>query len=231
VTGKNILVVEDDEYINKLLCKILNQEGYATQSAYSGSEALLQMRHHTFDMILLDLMLPAVSGEEVLEKIRQIHSVPILVISAKNEVKLKSQLLRLGADDYITKPFDNEEVVARIECIFRRCSGANTGSICLEKLVYKDMSIDKVSKEVVVGNTKIILTAKEYQILELMLSYPAKVFSKANLFESVWGETYAYDDNTVNVHMSNIRSKLKKANPQEEYIETIWGLGYKLVQI
>ncbi|MGL4363508.1 MAG: response regulator transcription factor [Cellulosilyticaceae bacterium] len=229
--GKSILVVEDDQYINKLLCKILNQEGYYTQSAYSGLEVFLQMKQDTFDMILLDLMLPAVSGEELLDQIRQIHSIPIVVISAKDEVKLKSQLLRLGADDYITKPFDNEEVLARIESIFRRCSVGNASNMCSEQLTYKDVIIDKVSKEVVVNNTRIILTAKEYQILELMLSYQSKVFSKANLFESVWGETYAYDDNTVNVHMSNIRSKLKKANSQEEYIETIWGLGYKLIQI
>lgn len=179
-----------------------------------------------FDMIILDLMLPGVNGESILDKIRKNSSVPVIIISAKDEISLKSKLLKLGADDYITKPFDNDEVVARVITNLRRHNSYNNE---LKKLIYKDITLDKKSKKVNVGSKNLSLTNKEYQILELMLSNQNKVFSKANLFETIWNEEYVYDDNTINVHISKIRNKLKNINKNEEYIETIWGMGYRLL--
>ena len=221
-----ILIVEDNIDIQNILNEILTQNNYKLTIAYSGTEALMHLEKTEFDMIILDLMLPGVNGESILDKIRKNSSVPVLIISAKDEVSLKSKLLKLGADDYITKPFDNDEVVARVITNLRRHNSYNDET---KKLIYKDITLDKKSKKVNVGSKNLSLTNKEYQILELMLSNQNKVFSKANLFETIWNEEYVYDDNTINVHISKIRNKLKHINNNEEYIETIWGMGYRLL--
>lgn len=168
------------------------------------------------------------SGDRVLEKIREQSEIPVLVISAKESTQIKIDLLRLGADDYITKPFDIDEVIARIEANLRR----NQLNVVdqSQKLVFKDIEFDKAAKQVYVDGQEITLTATEMKILELFLLQPQKVFSKANLFESIWNEEYTIDDNTLNVHISRLRHKLKKVNPNEEYIETLWGLGYRLAK-
>lgn len=223
---KNILIVEDDVEINNLLKEILTQDYYNTKSAFSGTEALLNIQNQVFDMILLDLMLPGMDGESLLSEIREDNQIPIIIISAKNDVHLKSKLLRLGADDYITKPFNNEEVLARVETNLRRYN-LSTKDI-VKNLKFKDITVDIEAKSVYVNSNKLTLTSKEYSILELMISNKNKIFSKSNIFETVWKEDYSYDENTINVHMSNIRSKLKKVNEKEDYIETVWGLGYKL---
>lgn len=224
----NILIVEDDDSINTLLARLMEKKGYNAVQAYSGTEALLQLQKNEFQLVLLDLMLPGITGEELIKKIRKSKEMPVIVISAKISRKDKVDLLTLGADDYITKPFDIEEVSARIYSNLRRYMKFNNSNASCDKLTYKDIVLNKETKEVFVNNKKIILTVKELSILELLLNNPNKVFSKGNLFESVWGEEYFCDDNTVNVHMSNLRNKLSSANPDEEYIETIWGMGYKL---
>ncbi|GFZ75859.1 DNA-binding response regulator [Paenibacillus marchantiophytorum] len=222
-----ILVVEDDNDINQLLCKILKKSGYSPQAAYSGTEAMIYLERQEWDMVLLDLMLPGLSGEELLMKINEQSSIPVIVISAKEEKQTKVATLRIGADDYITKPFDIEEVSARIDSHLRRYS--RLASIVPSHLVkYKNISLDKDTKLVTINQIEVILTAIEFAILELFISYPKKVFSKANLFESVWGETFVGGDNTINVHISNLRNKLSKANPEMDYIETLWGMGYRL---
>jgi DNA-binding response OmpR family regulator len=223
----HILVAEDDNDINQLLCNMIRRSGYVPQPAFSGTEAILYLEKSGWDMVLLDLMLPGLSGEEILLKIREFHPVPILVISAKGQQDSKVNALRTGADDFITKPFDIEEVSARIDSHLRRYRRV-TDSARLNQLKYKDIVLDLDMKRVTVNDTEMILTVKEYAIMELFLSFPKKVFTKANLFESVWVEDFMGDDNTINVHMSNLRSKLSKANPDEEYIETIWGMGYRL---
>lgn len=223
-----ILVVEDDNDINTMLARLLERSGYDVVQAYSGTEALLHIKNDEFDLVLLDLMLPGMSGEELLQNIRKTKQMPVIVISAKIDKQVKIDLLRMGADDYITKPFDIEEVSARIYSNLRRYTEFNNNSESDQNLVYKDITLNKESKEVYVNNREIILTAREFAIFELLLTHPKKVFTKANLFESVWGSEYLGDDNTVNVHMSNLRNKLLKGNPNEEYIETIWGMGYKL---
>lgn len=224
----SILVIEDDKEINSLLCKALNNNDYRAKSAYTGTQGLNMLRLEKFDMVLLDIMLPYKSGDKLLQELRAFSSIPVLVISAKETTQVKIDLLRLGADDYITKPFDIDEVIARIEANLRRIQQDYiTKNRILE---YKDIKLDTSTKQVFVSNKEITLTATEIKILELLLSQPQKVYSKSNLFESIWNEEYMVDDNTLNVHISRLRQKLKKANEKEEYIETLWGLGYRLAK-
>ncbi len=223
----HILVVEDDGDINRLLCDILMQNNYIPQPAFSGTEALLYLERQSWALVLLDLMLPGLEGEMLLERIRAHSDAPVIIISAKLEQQTKVAALQAGADDYITKPFDIEEVSARIHAQLRRylrMHDAPAGKL----LSFKDIRVDIGAKKIHAAGTELNLTAREYAILVLLISNPAKVFTKANVFESVWRETYYGDDNTINVHMSNLRSKLARANPAEEYIETVWGMGYRL---
>ncbi|MBW7460598.1 response regulator transcription factor, partial [Paenibacillus sepulcri] len=154
--------------------------------------------------------------------------VPVIVISAKEEQRTKVAMLRTGADDYITKPFDIEEVSARIDSHLRRYRRDSTSDARSRQLAYKSIILDPEAKSVTLGAELLSLTAREYEILALLMSSPKKVFTKANVYESVWGEEFFGDDNTINVHMSNLRSKLAKASPNEEFIETVWGMGYRL---
>ncbi|WP_251861469.1 response regulator transcription factor [Clostridium sp. Marseille-Q2269] len=222
-----ILVVEDNDDINKLLRDMLTQNGYVTQSAYSGTEALIYVKQDNWDMVLLDLMLPGMDGKKLLSNIRKTSNMPVIIISAKEEKDIKIETLRMGADDYITKPFDIDEVSARIDSHLRRYKEFST--LDVEKLLkYKELSLNKDSREAFVYDKELMLTNTEFNILELLMSYPKKVFTKANLFESVWGSEYLCDDNTINVHISNLRNKICKAGAENHYIETIWGIGYKL---
>ncbi|WP_099157732.1 response regulator transcription factor [Virgibacillus ndiopensis] len=223
----NILIIEDEEDINHLLCNIIRTNGYTPKPAYSGTEAIIYIESQKWDMVLLDLMLPGLSGEEILKKISKESSVPVIIISAKLETQTKIDALRAGADDYITKPFDIEEVSARIDSCLRRYRHMPDVSIT-NQIHHKDLVLDTDTKMAIVNGNELNLTAREYKILFLLMSSPKKVFTKANLFESVWHEDFYGDDNTINVHMSNLRSKLSKANPNEAYIETIWGMGYRL---
>ncbi len=218
-----ILVIEDDVMINNLLCKVLNDNGYETDSALDGELGLSKAQDKEYEMVLLDLMLPKKTGEEVLAELRKTKNTPAIVLSAKNEVINRIELLRLGADDYISKPFDVDEVILRIEAVLRR-TGSMTASSTLE---YKKMRLDKEAKRVFIEEEEITCTVMEYSILELMLENPNKVFSKRNLFESVTGDEYLSDDNTMNVHMSNLRKKIAKAT-DEPYIDTVYGMGYRL---
>lgn len=224
----SILVIEDDNDINNMLTKLMKRNGYTVIQAYSGTEAMIYLKNNDFQLILLDLMLPGISGEELIKNIRKTKEMPVIVISAKVDKKDKIKLLDLGADDYITKPFDIEELSARIYSNLRRYLKFNNVSDTTKVLNFKDISLNSETKEVFINRKQITLTAREFKILELLLANPKKVFSKANLFESIWEEEYLGDDNTVTVHMSNLRSKLQNANHNEEYIQTIWGMGYKL---
>lgn len=216
-----ILVIEDDENINGLLCNILKRSGYEVQSALNGWDGYELAMHNQYRLILMDLMLPMKSGEEILRELRTRKNTPVIVLSAKNAVYNRIELLRLGADDFICKPFDIDEVVLRMEAVLRRTEG--TQSV----LTYKDMKIDRDCKRVFVSSNEIICTAMEYAILDIMLSNPDKIFSKRNLFESITGKEYLSDENTMNVHISNLRKKIAVFD-QEPYIETVYGMGYRL---
>lgn len=223
----SILVIEDDSDISNMICDLLQQNGYKVKPAYSGTEALM-----VFDLnihlVLLDLMLPGLAGEAVLHEIRKHSNVPVIGLSAKSDKSSTINLLKSGADDYIVKPFHNEELLARIEAQLRRYH--QPGSLAGEdnKVIYKGITIDLETYTVLVGDTTINLTKREFLILELMMRYPKKVFTKSNLYEHVWKDEFFGDENTVNVHISNIRSKLAKANPSEDYIQTVWGIGFKM---
>lgn len=223
-----ILVVEDDNEINPLLCEIITSMGYDPQPVYSGTEALLYLeREQAWSMVLLDLMLPGLSGEEILQQLGEDRQFPVIIISAKGEQQTKVSVLRMGADDFITKPFDIEEVSARIDAHLRRYR-RTASQEPVRQMTYKDIQLNSDTKVVTVNGSEVVLTAREFALLELFMTYPKKIFSKSNLFETVWGESYLGDDNMVNVYMSHIRKKLAQANPEEEYIETIWGMGYRL---
>ena len=226
VMNKNILIVEDDDAINKLLSDIVREQEYTPHSAYSGTEAMLYINQQQWDLILLDMMLPGLSGEEVLKNITAAGASPVIIISARDAQEVKVSALRLGADDYITKPFDVEEVSARIESVMRRTN--RSAHATPNVLVHKEIVLDADAKTVKVNDSEVTLTAREFAILYTLISNPEKVFSKANIFESAWNETFHGDDNTVNVHMSNLRSKLADAADDADYIETVWGMGYKM---
>jgi DNA-binding response OmpR family regulator len=224
---RRILVVEDDKQINRLLCKILEENNFAARSAYSGVDGVGMLRSEQFDMVLLDIMLPFKSGDEVLRELRSFSNVPVIMITAKDLTSTKVDLLRLGADDYITKPFDVDEVLARIEAALRRYAHAPMAASLLS---YQDIIMDCEAKRVTVSGKTVALTVTEYAILEILMRNPAKVFSKRNIFESVSGVEYLSDDNTMNVHISNLRQKLREVGKQENYIETVYGMGYRLLK-
>lgn len=218
-----ILVMEDDEKIHQLLCELLKKNGFEVASAWNGIEGMKLALENEYSLILMDLMLPLKTGEEVLREIRKVKNTPVIVLSAKNAVYNRIELLRLGADDYITKPFDIDEVILRMQAVLRR-----TGILTDTELMFGNIVLNPESKRVSVCGQEIICTAMEYGILEVMLKNPSKIFSKRNLFESITGEIYTSDDNTMNVHISNLRKKIRQADDRE-YIETVYGMGYRLV--
>lgn len=222
---KNILIVEDDLEISRLLAAFLEENGYNVFCQYDGLHVSDHLRRNRADLILLDLMLPYQSGELVLSDIRRQDTVPVIVLSARGTTQNKIDLLRLGADDYITKPFDMEEVLARIESNLRRIQFQNGKCNCLR---YEELVLNPENNVAMCRETELILTAKEFAILERLMQYPDKIFSKANLFQSVWGKEYISEDNTLNVHINNLRNKLKAACPGKEFIDTVWGIGYRL---
>ncbi len=224
-----ILIVEDDQQINNLLCEYLSMQGYEVLSASHGLEATSVLdAHKDIDLVLLDLMLPFRSGDMVLQQLRETSEIPVIVLSAKDTVHTKIDLIRMGADDYITKPFDLDEVLVRIEAVLRRTKHhSEVEDKSHLEFSFKNLRMDNEAKVVYVKENALTLTNKEYAILELMLQNPTKLFSKANLFESVWNEEYFSEDTTIKVHMSNIRTKIKQYD-EEEYIETVWGMGYRL---
>lgn len=224
-----ILIVEDDNEINHMLTELLQCSGYMTQPAYAGTEALLYLEKRKPSAVILDLMLPGMTGEELLEKIKMIdRNIPVIVASAKEDVRTRVEMLRAGADDYVVKPFDTEELLARLEVALRRSGGNKGGAVKGEVLSFKDIIIEPDQYRVTVSGQEIALTRREFLILELLMSNPNKVFTKNNIYESVWNEEFVGEDNAVNVHISNIRQKLAKANSSETYIQTVWGIGFKM---
>lgn len=216
-----ILIIEDDSTINSLLCGILKKSGYEVESCTDGLTGYNMALDKDYQLILMDLMLPMKSGEEILRALREVKKTPVIVLSAKNDVHNRIELLRLGADDFICKPFDIDEVILRIEAVLRRVENVK------DVLTYKQMRIDKEARRIFIGDDELICTATEYAILELMLGNPGKVFSKRNLFESVTGDNYLSEENTMNVHMSNLRKKIAKIT-DEPYIDTVYGMGYRI---
>lgn len=242
-----ILIVEDDNDINHMLKELLENQQYETAQAFSGTEALLYLEKRVPDGVILDLMLPGMDGEELLRHIKEKSSdTAVIVSSAKDDVKVRIALLKAGADDYIVKPFDTQELLARLEAVLRRLDrkrqaqdeeepedsskggSFRRGSMEDRVLQYKDIVMRPEDFTVTVSGKELLLTKREYLILELLMENPTKVFTKSNIYESVWNEEFLGEENAVNVHISNIRQKLAKINAQESYIQTVWGIGFKM---
>lgn len=220
-----ILIVEDDREISAMLTSFLEQKGYEVVVAWDGASASTKLRDPDYELVLMDLMLPFKSGEQLIKELRQYSDTPVIVLSAKTIMETKLEVLRLGADDYILKPFDLSEVLVRMEVVLRRSGvGAARKEECL---CCGELKYSLAENSVTYEGSELSLTAKEMQLLKLFLENPKKVYTKANLYESVWNDIYYYEDNTINVHISNLRNKLKKATGQD-YIETVWGIGYRL---
>ena len=230
-----LLIVEDDNEIGDILDKYLKSNGYEIDRSVNGIDAINKIQSNDYSLVLLDIMLPFKSGDQVLKTVRETSQVPVIIISAKDMVQTKIDVMRMGADDYITKPFDLDEVLVRIEAVLRRTSGntnrdSSKGSASGNVLCHKNLEMNQEAARVTLKGRELTLTSKEYAILELLLTNPDKMFSKSNIYESIWEDAYLYDDNTLMVHISNLRNKLKDIDPEEEYIETIWGMGYRLAK-
>lgn len=215
-----ILIIEDDIDIHNVIEELLKKQNYITYNAYSGTEALLLLEKDRYDLILLDLMLPAVSGEEIIQKVR---NTPIIVISAKSSSDNKVNCLLAGANDYITKPFDSNELLARIEVQLRQKNKYNIS----ETLKYKDLELLNDNHTLILEDKKINLTKTEYAIFKQLLLNPLQVIPKNKLLDLISIDTEDCDENSLKVHISNIRKKIKKVK-DENYIESVWGIGFKL---
>ena len=216
---KTILIVDDDVSIGNMLEEVLSREGYSVARAYSGTEAFLYLKNQTPDLILLDLMLPGLNGEELLP---QIKNLPVIVVSAKADVCGKVELLRGGAADYITKPFDIQELLARIEVQMR-----TKVSACSSVLRFDGIQMDLLSHCVSVNGIPIHLTKTEYAILKLLLQNPSQVITKSVMLEEISADTPDCVETSLKVHISNLRRKLKE-DSDRDYIESVWGIGFKL---
>lgn len=219
----HILIVEDDTVINGLIAEFLRQKGVACTQAFSGTEGQMRMEAGRFDLVLLDLMLPGLPGEELLAWLRQKSGVPVIVLTAKDALDSKVSLLEAGADDYLTKPFELDELWARMGVQLRRAGAPAHGA----RVSYKAWVIDPAARQLLVDGRPVELTAHEFDILELLAGHPSKVFTKQEIFEAVWRQDYFVEDKTINVHISNIRAKLRPTGT-EGYIQTVWGIGFKL---
>lgn len=212
--------------INDMLVKYLRKNGYITYSAYSGTEALLFLEKQKVNLIILDLMLPGLSGEQVLAEIKKTKNVPVIGLSAKEDSKSKIFLLKNGADDYVTKPFDIEELLARIETILRRIYENQYTSNSL--LCCGDLNLDTIGMEATLKNQKLPLTKNEFAILKMLMEHPQQVFTKDMIYEQLWNEALEGTENAINVHISNLRKKIAAIDNSKSYIKTVWGIGFKM---
>jgi DNA-binding response OmpR family regulator len=231
VKAPRVLIVEDDENINNLLREALTKHGLNCTQAFSGTEGLIVFKNDKFDLVLLDLMMPGMDGQTLTQRIREVSKVPIIIVSAKSNVDSKVDLLTTGADDFIGKPFELKELIARVDVQLRHKEDEeNQDDIEHAKVMsFKDLTLDGEKYQVTVKGEDIGLTRQEFRILELFLKYPGKVFSKREIYEYAWNDVYIGEDKTINVHISNIRTKIKKIS-EDEYIDTIWGVGFRLAK-
>lgn len=226
---EKILIIEDDTDINNLIAEALGNEGYSCTQAFSGTEALLYTRSESFDLAVMDLMLPGMSGEELIVKLHNEYKLPVIVLSAKDSLDSKIALLGSGAEDYMTKPFAVEELIARVGVQLRRVSGGTSGKGAGKMLIHKQLKLCPENFSAEVNEQVLSLTKQEFKIIELLMSNPSRVFSKQDIYDYAWDDIYIGEDKTINMHISNIRKKLK-ALTDEEYIETVWGVGFKLAK-
>ena len=224
--AKKILVVDDEKLIVKGIRFSLEQDGMEVDCAYDGEEALEFAKNTHYDMILLDVMLPKMSGFEVCQQIREFSNTPIVMLTAKGEDMDKILGLDYGAGDYITKPFNILEVKARIKAIMRRTGRKNEETNTSRVLEIRDMKLDCDGRRVYIKNREVNLTAKEFEVLELLMKNPNKVYSRENLLKLIWGSDYPGDVRTVDVHIRRLREKIEEMPSEPIYVHTKWGVGY-----
>ncbi|MGG4213286.1 response regulator transcription factor [Paenibacillus sp. FSL L8-0638] len=229
---QHILLIEDDLSIAEMLLKALTKEGYSLTTAYDGEEGLLAFERHTYDLVLVDLMMPKVDGMEVIRRIRTHSAVPILIMSAKDSDVDKALGLGFGADDYVAKPFSMLEMTARIQSAIRRSTTYARQQQQEEQpqaqvLTYGSLRIDFDHFIVIRNENEIQLTAKESDILKLFVANPNRVFTKAQLYGFIWKDDYMGDENVINVHIRRLREKIEEDPSHPVHIKTLWGIGYK----
>jgi len=233
---RSVLIVDDQPEIVELLKLYLEKEGYHVEEAYDGVQALtILKKNREIDLVLVDLMMPYMDGFQFIKEVRQSFHLPILIISAKNEDHDKILGLGLGADDFIPKPFNPLEVIARVQAHLRRSYNYSTESspATLKRIEAGDLLLDEETFTLRKDGTSINLTKTEYKILELLMSSPGRVYTKQQIFEKVWNDYYygGEEDNTINVHMSKIREKIEEKPRSPQYIKTVRGLGYKFEKL
>lgn len=224
---QKILIIEDDKSISEIQKDYLEMSGYIVKCAYDGKSGLDFLKEQSFDLVVLDLMLPQVDGMEILRLLGEQKDYPIVVLSAKDEEMYKIKALNLGADDYITKPFSMGEFVARIKGHLKLYEKFKNASVSHKSITVRNLTIDEEDRRVFISDKEIILTQKEFELLLFMAQNPNRVFSKEQLFERIWGFDALSDTTTVTVHISKIRDKIETDPSKPQYIETVWGIGYR----
>ena len=224
--SKRILIVDDEKLIVKGLKFSLEQDGYEIDSAEDGGEAFELIKKNSYDVVLLDVMLPVMSGYEVCQAVREFSEVPIIMLTAKSDDLDKIMGLEYGADDYITKPFNILEVKARIKAIMRRSSKSESDPARPKKIRFGELALDTAARSVEIGGNEVNLTAKEYDLLELLIFNPDRVYSREELLSLIWKSDYNGDVRTVDVHVRRLREKIEKHPGEPDYVHTKWGIGY-----
>lgn len=222
-----VLLVDDDWKLRNLLRIYLSKEGFDTAQASDGSEAMMKIQSQPFDLVILDVMMPNMDGWEVCKSIRQTQSVPILMLTALGETKEKVQGLEIGADDYLTKPFDPEELIARVHALIRRASSVSSKQTANSVLNFPALTIDRDGHRVFVHDKPIELTHKEFDLFAALAKNSGRVLSREQLIEQIWGYDFEGDARVVDIHIKNIREKLKRSGLAYNPIQTTWGVGYK----
>lgn len=228
--GNRILLIEDDTAISEMVENYLKKEGFIITAAFNGEEGVRKFLHNSFDIILLDLMMPKLDGTEVIRIVREKSLIPILIMSAKDTDVDKAVGLGIGADDYITKPFSMVELSARIKAAIRRANQYKKNDRDEEENIrtVNELTIDLNNFSVMKKGERLQLTSKEFDILKLFVLNPKRVFTKAQIYSFIWNEDYFGDENVINVHMRRLREKIEDNPSEPEYIKTLWGIGYKL---
>ena len=224
--AKKLLIVDDEPSIIKGLNYSLVQDGYEVDTALDGEEALEKAKNGTYDLIILDLMLPKISGMEVCREVRGFSQVPIIMLTAKSDDIDKILGLEYGADDYITKPFNILEVKARIKAIFRRTKVQEAQQETHRILESGDLRLDKENRRLSVCGKEVNLTSKEFELLDFLVNHPGKVYGRVKLLELIWGRDYPGDERTVDVHVRRLREKIEQNPSEPKYVQTKWGVGY-----
>ena len=226
--AKNILVVEDDKNVANLVTTYFKNEKWNVKNAFDGEVALDIAYSESFDLVVLDLMLPKLSGIEFIKEYRNEYNTPVIMLTAKITESDIIKGLDLGADDYVTKPFSPKELVSRVKAIFRRIDKQNL--FAKKKILsLKNMQIDVNLKKVLMNDVKVNLTPKEFSILQNLCSYPGKIYSRQEIIDLVFGLDFDGFDRTIDTHIANLRKKLKNADPENDYVESVYGLGYRLI--